>query len=246
VTSYPEPAMSHRDSHARPQTAAVQRNHRFKRVLRMPVAARTTHALIQPTSTVRLVFLLLAVMVFVVGCAIRADPPSAGAPASSASSKRTNGSGGSSVDYLTYFETPSDILRQSDEVVIGTVEGERRGSTYGPPDGRVQNRILRVSVERVLKGSPSDSVDLGTWGWSKYNGKERPFSPADEVRLEVGDRALLALAVGKDGGRGVMNQQAVFLLAEGQVVDTDRNDPVVKQLESLSEPQLIDVVQGRR
>lgn len=177
----------------------------------------------------------------------RPDPlPSAGASTSSASSKRTSDPGGGSADYFTYFETPSDILRLSDEVVIGTVEGERRGTTYGPPDGRVQNRILRVSVERILKGSPSDSVDVVTWGWSKFNGKERPSSPANEVRLKVGDRALLALAVGKDGERGVMNEQAVFLLAEGQVVDTDRNGPVVKQLETLSEPQLVDVVQGRR
>ncbi len=101
-------------------------------------------------------------------------------------------------------------------------------------------------MERILKGSPSSSVDVGTWGWTEINGKEQLFSPAEEVRLKVGDRALLALAVGKDGERGLMNDHAVFLLAEGHVVDTDRNDPLVKQLETLSEPRLVDVVQRRR
>lgn len=191
------------------------------------------------------VLLLLAAMVVVVGCASRAEPPSAGAPVSSASSERTSGPVVVHADYGVFFQTPSEISRLSDEVLIGTVEGERRGETYGPSDAPRQNRILEVSVERSLKGSSSSPVEVVTYGWTKINGEERVLVTSDGVRLKVGDRAMLALAVGKDGGRGLANDQAVLLLADGQVVDTDRDDPLVKELETLSEPQLVDVVQRR-
>lgn len=190
------------------------------------------------------VLLLPAAMVVVVGCASRAELLSAGAP-SSASSERTSNPVVVHADYGVFFQTPSEIFRLSDEVVIGTVEGERRGETYGPSDAPRQNRILEVSVERSLKGSSSSPVEVATYGWTKINGEERVLVTSDGVRLKVGDRAMLALAVGKDGGRGLANDQAVLLLADGQVVDSDRYDPLVKQLEALSEPQLVDLIQRR-
>lgn len=156
------------------------------------------------------VLLLFAVMVLVVGCASRANPPSAAAPVSSASSERTSRSVVVHADYRVFFETPSDFLRLSDEVLIGTVETERRSAIYGPSDASDaprQNRILRVSVERILKGSSSNPVDVVTYGWTKINGEEEQLLvTADGVRMKVGDRVMLALVVGKDGERGPVTQ----------------------------------------
>jgi hypothetical protein len=72
------------------------------------------------------------------------------------------------------------------------------------------------------------------------NGVERVMVEADAVRLEVGDRAVIALVIGNDGAFQT-NAQAIYLLNNGEVEDTERahDAPLVAELEAMTEAELL-------
>lgn len=141
--------------------------------------------------------------------------------------------------YYTGFETVNEVATKSDEVIIGKVVAERRGPVSVDQDAVEQGRILEVEVEKTIKGSPGETVDVSVFGWAVMSdGQEHEIVVPGGIRLEVGDRVLIALLVDKASGeRGGANNEAFYVLENGQVRDSNRTDAVVRRIERMTERQ---------
>jgi hypothetical protein len=192
-------------------------------------------------------FMLFVISVMGSGCVDgeRRQPGAVGPTTPASTRPAMMVSGG---DYIHYFEAVEDITRLSDEVIVGTVTSERRGQGYSvaeePP---LTPRILSIRVERRLKGNPDDVIEVQRLGWRVVEGAERELVSKSSPRLSVGDRGVFALVKDKSSDlRGFSNDEAVYLLRDGQVIDTDRRAEVARTLEAYSEQELISALTRAR
>lgn len=98
-------------------------------------------------------------------------------------------------DYFLHLETVEDFVVMPEVVVVGEVVAERRGVPRVWPNCSLETaRLLTVSVQSVLAGPPpSGELTLTTYGWREEFGVERTMVEDFGIRLEVGDRAVMAL-----------------------------------------------------
>ena len=109
--------------------------------------------------------------------------------------------------------------------------------------GETVLRDLVVEVEDAVRGRAArgDRIVMGGQAWVERDGNRTPWVRGDDgLWLNVGDRALVALVADKSNPNhfGVFTSTSVFILKDGQVVDTDRHAAVVKEHERLSETEL--------
>jgi hypothetical protein len=121
------------------------------------------------------------------------------------------------------------------------VPGSRDATIPGEPKEVFRNLDLRV--ERVVAGrKPSaSSFAMRDFGWVFTETGERRPLVHEQTRLEVGDRALVALSgAGQFAEQsGLFTADSVLFLEGGEVSDTTRDKPIIRELEALSEQELI-------
>lgn len=206
------------------------------------------------TRSPKLHLAILAISVLLLGgCAAEETRPSQDAGQAPAAPLESAASKGSSLPtesqeavsgssrYVTGFDTIPQMIQRSGEVFIGEVVAEDRGPISKVEEATYQTRILSVRVERAFKGSPPNPVVIETMGYILVDGqKERQLADVEGVHLAVGDRAVFAvLNTDDDPDRGIAGEAGVFLLDNGQVVDTPRDKLFVRTVEALSEQELI-------
>lgn len=145
---------------------------------------------------------------------------------------------GAALNYKTRFDSVRDIFSKSDEVVVARVAAEQRGPAESAHGVTTTQRRLTLSVKEWIKGSGDASITVETFGWITDGDGEKLLPDVEGVGLRVGDTVVAALAVSPDRSRrGLANPQAVYLLEQGQVVDTPREDVLPRELEELTEKQ---------
>lgn len=185
-----------------------------------------------------------------VGCGGASDDPSAEATAASSPialpPDEQATAGGPSTDSGIFFDSLADVLGGSNRgVLLGTVVAEtpgRSGEDRG--EGFVQLSVVTVEVERSFTGDaePGTTMDLEQAGWyTNPAGERSEDNMGGCVRLRVGQRVLVG-AWGTDEGASAPCT-AIFLLEAGQVVDTGRMSPFIRELEAGSEADLIAAVE---
>lgn len=125
-------------------------------------------------------------------------------------------------EFSELFGSVADFVTMPDVVVVGTVFSEARGK---PSETSVVTtpRLLSVQVEDVVAGERElvgREVVVRTHGWLTAYGVERTVLAAGEHRLEIGDRAIMALYVDlTDTCRYLpLNNHSVILI-EGDTVN---------------------------
>jgi hypothetical protein len=153
---------------------------------------------------------------------------------------------GVSYDYGTYFETVEQ-LQAGGTVLAGRIVAEARGVQTRDHEQVNTFRLLDVDVESVLAGEAPKKITIETIGWIADSKGEQRQADIEGVALEVGDRILAAVVNLGDRKRlfGFTNPQSVYILQEGQVVDTPRKDKLTKELEALTEEQLMEKVKKK-
>lgn len=140
-----------------------------------------------------------------------------------------------------HFDTSAEMLATADLAVEGTVSRIGRGRVLpGNSEVRQQLKEFRITTTKVWKGALSDTsliVEDAGWEISTASGEgEMELVIADTVQPRPGDHGIFFLRRNPGDGRlSFINNQGVFLVSEGQVVDTSRSDPLVKSIERLSE-----------
>ena len=152
------------------------------------------------------------------------------------------------------WENVSDVARAS-TVAIATVTDERaldsakdladELSHTGEGEPFQINRLVTLRFEQTFSGGdqvPSE-LKLVLFGWEQFpNGDRKPLI-VDKTYPIVGDRVfiLLTKAAGHDG---MLDQNAMLFLKDGCVIDTTRDTPAFKELEGISEGELITRVKA--
>lgn len=124
-----------------------------------------------------------------------------------------------------YFESTSDMAATSDLVVVGTVSQVAQGRQLGDPADNEEDpmyvRDATVSVEEVLKGSPTESVVVEQQGIFPSTGVTVALE--DSPWLQVGDRGVFFLYDSSDPGQPpdhyyLINSVGLILLDGSQVI----------------------------
>lgn len=149
------------------------------------------------------------------------------------------------VDFANYYETLPDLVEGSREVLIGRIVDETAGPVRRVAvDVRTQHRALTVEVEEVFKGDPPARFELAVFDWTVEPDGSRSNDHCPY--FNVGDRAFLALTHGPDGERGGGSAVSEYRLIDGQVLDTDRGEPLARRIESMTEQELAAAVREAR
>lgn len=147
---------------------------------------------------------------------------------------------GSTLDYTKSFESIENLVDGSDEVFIGTVVGEVDAPESGPEDDRRQLRTTVVEVEQKFKGQSRSRVEVEMSDWrvdsdgNKVPGVGCPW-------IEDGDRVMLAVTVFGDR-RGASSSESAYTLGGGEVGDTQRRATLARQIERMTESELVDAL----
>jgi nitrogen regulatory protein PII-like uncharacterized protein len=142
------------------------------------------------------------------------------------------------------FEAVDDLARAA--VVIATVESESElPGTAKNIEGEPHEvyRVVELRIEEVVRGKLQAGARFRMYdfGWMVMPDGDRRPVVADGTRLVVGDRAVVALSGdGEDPNRsGLLTQDAVLFLRDGEVEDTGRTKPIIRELEELTEDELL-------
>jgi hypothetical protein len=147
-----------------------------------------------------------------------------------------------SLKYVTVFGD-LEALANAEAVAIVQVTGEERGEEVTVEEITEIPRILTLRIDETVAGSlPSaDELRIKDLGYVRTDQGEFKQVAEGAIRLEVGDRALVV--VQRFGGTyALVNHQSAYLLADGEVVDTERKNALIKELEKLSENDLRDKI----
>ncbi|HEV7720838.1 MAG TPA: hypothetical protein VGO60_06120 [Iamia sp.] len=140
------------------------------------------------------------------------------------------------------YESLSDLVWLSDRgVVVATVTDERAGEPTPEVHGETrQLRFLTLDVEQVISGDAVQagaSFEVDDFGWRTKDGETVEDLKGGCVRLRPGYRVVIALLSGED--TFAMTCESVFVLDQGQVVDTGRPSPWIAEAEQGSETDLL-------
>ena len=144
-----------------------------------------------------------------------------------------------------HFTDPRQLVASSELVVLGRVERVERGPASPQGDAVETIRYLHVKVEQRLYGRLSgDQVVLQDQGWLKIDGQpEKPFRLEGMIRLEAGDRAFLFLHKDPDTGfYEQLDDQAAYRIQGGEIIDSQRTDPMVRRIELMRDRDLVQLV----
>jgi hypothetical protein len=147
--------------------------------------------------------------------------------------------------YGWHFTDPRQLVASSELVVLGRVERVERGPASPQGDAVETIRYLHVKVEQRLYGRLSgDQVVLQDQGWLKIDGQpEKPFRLEGMIRLEAGDRAFLFLHKDPDTGfYEQLDDQAAYRVQGGEIIDSQRTDPMVRRIELMRDRDLVQLV----
>lgn len=153
-----------------------------------------------------------------------------------------------SFEYAYFFESVASLAEKAPDIVVGTIVGERRKEASSLPDEKTAIRVLAVKVEKSVKDklAPGSTIEVETPGWVSNEGQqERQLSDAAGLRLLVGDRVVLGVTranMDPNSPRGLAFGAAAFVLKDGQVVNTGRDERLAREAESLTEQQLLNAV----
>lgn len=145
------------------------------------------------------------------------------------------------VDFTRTFSTIDELVRGSDEVLLGVVTHADPGPMLGPADAKSQRRTLTIAVEEAIKGDVPRSITVRTLGHD-HDGESRR-SGTDCPWLSVGDRAVMAL-VNDDDQRGASSATSFYRLTNGNVSNTGRTEPLAHEIEALTEQQLLSALRA--
>lgn len=188
--------------------------------------------------------LLSIALILTAGCA--GGPPKADATASSAVVPPVGPSHNVvSPRYVTVFSSVEEFVKLPEMVAVVTVTAEKEHAGRKSEEVTVSRRMLTMKVEEALAGQVPPTLEVVDFGSVATNSGHRPQVAHDGIRLQVGDRAIVA--VNRFGGElWLVNNQAAYLLADGEVKDTDRKDPVIREIERLSETEVKERVRRGR
>jgi len=125
--------------------------------------------------------------------------------------------------------TLDDWVSYGDAVVIVTVRSEEAGAVQGPaaPTEGYRPRMVTVDLEGVewqhpaLSSSLPESFSYGTAGWVVHNGTDAPMRYEGTVRVEVGGRYLMPVAMNAEGDLTPIAPSAVLALDGDEVAVPD-------------------------
>jgi hypothetical protein len=149
-----------------------------------------------------------------------------------------------------HFDTSAAMLATADLAVEGTVTSISRGRILpGNSEVKQQLKEIRITTTKVWKGALEEEslvVEDAGWEISSAPGEgEMELVIADTVQPAPGDHGIFFLRRNQGTGRlSFINNQGVFLLRGGQVMDTPRSDPLVQRIERLSEPGIRQQLRG--
>lgn len=142
-------------------------------------------------------------------------------------------------DALAVAQVQREIVRRHDPSSEGYTDSEREDLGIRA----IYTREVELAVEEVVVGvnltrEPFRVQDARR---EERAGNDNRWQICGQSWLEEGDRVLIALDVSARDGRTpiVYTSDSVFFLRGGQVVDTDRTNPTIRQLERLSEVELV-------
>jgi hypothetical protein len=147
------------------------------------------------------------------------------------------------------FATLDELVAASDAVVVGTVVAVDEGRLVGAPaEGAVVSRIASLRVGTALAGEVADVVIIEEEGWLP-DGTPLIVNGVDPTA--VGDEGVWFLDSIDDSELPaylVINSQGRYLLdptdPAGPLVGGDRDDPLVRDLERLTLPELLTAIEA--
>lgn len=150
-----------------------------------------------------------------------------------------------SAKWVTVFQTVEDFVELPDHVAVVTVSAEEAKEGRKSEEATVSERELTLDVEEALSGPLPGQIKILDFGSVETPSGRMDQIAEDGIRLEVGDRAVVAISRFGQHFR-LVNNQSSYLLDDGEVQDTGRKDAVIKDIERLSEQELKERVrQGR-
>lgn len=146
------------------------------------------------------------------------------------------------VDFARYFDTVDELVGESDEVLMGTVTAERLGPVRRVAvDVKSQSRTLVIKVQEAFRGEPPPSVEVEAFGYD-VGADGTKVSAACPV-FEVGDRVVMALTVRGDE-RGASSAMSAYRLVGDRVADTERSEPLAREIEAMAEVELLTALRA--
>lgn len=150
-----------------------------------------------------------------------------------------------SAKYVTVFQSVEDFVELPDHVAVVTVVAEDARTGRKSEEATIVERELTLDVEEALSGPLPGQIKILDFGSVETPQGRMDQVAEDGIRLEVGDRAVVAISRFGQHLR-LVNNQAAYLLQDGEVKDTDRKDPVIDRIEQLTEQDLKNQVKRGR
>ena len=154
-------------------------------------------------------------------------------------------------DYAAHYGSVGELVEAADAVVVGRVAGTSRGRVLDQGDVVLTIMDVRVAVERVWAGRmPAPSFTIEQTGWERVDRRsgwrglldpagEREWRLEGELRLEEDDRGVFFLARSPQApGWELLAPEALYLVDGAELADTERSDPTVRRIESMTVAQL--------
>jgi hypothetical protein len=145
------------------------------------------------------------------------------------------------------FATLDELVAASDAIVVGTVVAVDEGRLVGAPaEGAVVSRVASLRVDTALAGEVADVVVIEEEGWLPDGTPLIVNGVAPSAAGNEGVWFLDSIDDAELPGYLVINSQGRYLIdpsdPTGPLVGGDRDDPLVRDLERLTLPELIAAI----
>jgi hypothetical protein len=143
-------------------------------------------------------------------------------------------------DETFHFGTLPEMVSTSHAVFTGTVVGTARGIVIDEGEIKYTRKVVQIKTETVDKavtGRPLGSVvTVETAGWRQVEGEaETELAIEGHIPLKISDRGRFFLYDFEHAGTyALVSGQGVLLYNGTEVIDTPRDDPLVRSLESMT------------
>jgi hypothetical protein len=155
------------------------------------------------------------------------------------------------VDYAVHHDSVGELVASAEAVVVGRVASTSRGRVFDEEDVVHTLMNVQVVVEQTWAGTlPTPAFTLERFGWERVARRpgwrglldpagERPWRVQDELRLNEGDLGVFFLAR-EPGPAGwtMLGREGLYLVDGAELADTNRADPTVRTVESMTLAEL--------